>query len=79
MVIMALDHNRDYFHYDVFFYKSTGPLQTDAFICFTRWITHFCAPAFCLLADVWANLVGMRKSKKSCSFFIKTWYLARTC
>ena len=70
MVIMALDHTRDYFHYDAFFYKSTDPLQTDAFIYFTRWITHFCAPAFCLLAGVSAYLVGMRKSKKELSIFL---------
>jgi uncharacterized membrane protein len=70
MVIMALDHTRDFFHYDAFFNNPTDPLQTDAFLYLTRWITHFCAPAFCFLAGVSAFLVGMRKSKKELSVFL---------
>jgi uncharacterized membrane protein len=70
MVIMALDHTRDYFHYDAFFNSPTDPLQTDTFIYLTRWITHFCAPAFCFLAGISAYLVGMRKSKKELSIFL---------
>lgn len=70
MVIMALDHTRDYFHYDAFLYSPTDPLQTDTYIFFTRWVTHFCAPAFCFLAGISAYLVGMRKSKKELSSFL---------
>ncbi len=70
MVIMALDHTRDYFHADSFFFDPTDPLKTDVFTYFTRWITHYCAPAFSFLAGISAFLVGMRKTKKELSKFL---------
>ena len=70
MVIMALDHTRDYFHYDSFFIDPTDPEKTTFILYFTRWITHFCAPAFSLLAGISAFLVGRRKSKKELSLFL---------
>jgi uncharacterized membrane protein len=70
MVIMALDHVRDYFHYSAFFYDPTDATQTSFPIFFTRFITHFCAPAFCFLAGTSAFMVGMRKSKSELSGFL---------
>lgn len=70
MIIMALDHTRDYFHYYSFHFDPTDPEHTSTMIFFTRWITHFCAPVFSLLAGVSAYLVGIRKSKKELSKFL---------
>jgi len=70
IVLMALDHTRDYFHSAVYFYDPADPAQTSVFIFFTRWITHFCAPAFSLLAGISAFLVGRRKNKGELSAFL---------
>lgn len=70
MVIMALDHTRDYFHAPAFIYDPNDPTFTSLPIFFTRWITNFCAPIFCLLAGTSAYLVGRRKSKKQLSLFL---------
>ena len=70
MVVMALDHIRDYFHAPAFIYDPTDPAQTTIPIFFTRWITHFCAPVFCFLAGISAFLVGVRKPKKDLSAFL---------
>ncbi len=70
MVIMALDHTRDYFHESAFLFSPTDPVSTNGILFFTRWITHFCAPAFCLLAGISAYLVSRRKSKKELSIFL---------
>ena len=70
MVIMALDHVRDYFHYSANFYDPADPTQTTLPIFFTRWITHFCAPAFSFLAGLSAYMVGKRKSRKELSRFL---------
>lgn len=42
MIVMALDHVRDYFHYDSFMFDPSDPLQSTLPIFFTRFITHFC-------------------------------------
>ncbi len=70
MVIMALDHTRDYFHQGAFIDDPTN-LNTTTLVLFgTRWITHFCAPVFMLLTGVSAFLVGEKKGIKAMSFFL---------
>jgi uncharacterized membrane protein len=70
MVIMALDHIRDYFHYSAFMFDPADPTQSTLPIFLTRWITHFCAPAFSLLAGISAFMVGKRKTKKELSAYL---------
>jgi uncharacterized membrane protein len=70
MVIMALDHARDYFsnaRFDPSTSRTTPPLF------FTRWITHFCAPVFVFLAGTGAFLSGARgREKRELSRFLWT-------
>jgi len=70
MVVMALDHVRDYFHYSAFMFDPADPTQSTIPIFFTRWITHFCAPAFSFSAGLSAFMVGKRKSKTELSGFL---------
>jgi uncharacterized membrane protein len=72
MIIMALDHTREYFHWSAQLYDPLDLSQTSAPIFFTRWITHFCAPVFMFLAGTSAFFVGQRKSKRQLSFFLFT-------
>jgi uncharacterized membrane protein len=71
MVLMALDHTRDFFtnaRFDPLDLTHTNPAY---FI--TRWITHFCAPNFIFLAGVGACLAGLRgKSTRDLSWFLLT-------
>src|SRR5215510_9078666 len=53
MVLMALDHVRDYFGAPG---NPTDPARAGAPLFFTRWITHFCAPVFFLLIGTGACL-----------------------
>lgn len=70
MIIMALDHVRDFFHIDAITGNPTDPNTTTPILFFTRWITHFCAPVFVLLAGTSAFLAGRTKSKKALSVFL---------
>jgi uncharacterized membrane protein len=76
MVIMALDHVRDFFHKaDVsngaaVAIDPTNPSTTTPLLFFTRWITHFCAPTFIFLAGTSIFLMGQKKSKKDLSWFL---------
>lgn len=70
MIIMALDHVRDYFHADAFLYNPLDLESTSVPLFFTRWITHFCAPVFVFLAGTSAFLVGSRKGKAALSAFL---------
>jgi uncharacterized membrane protein len=72
MIIMALDHVRDYFHYDAFFYSPTDLGRTNIFLFFTRFITHYCAPVFVLLAGISAHLYGTKRSKHDLSVYLLT-------
>ncbi len=72
MIIMSLDHVRDYFNNTAFLYSPTDLLQTTPILFFTRWITHFCAPVFVFLAGISAHLFGAKKNKATLSFFLFT-------
>lgn len=56
MVIMALDHTRDFFHSAAMAFQPENLERTTAAIFFTRWITHFCAPVFMFTAGLGAFL-----------------------
>jgi uncharacterized membrane protein len=70
MVLMALDHTRDFFGNNAF--SPTDPTQTTIPLFFTRWITHFCAPVFFLLTGTGAYLSLQKKSKPELSRFLFT-------
>jgi uncharacterized membrane protein len=70
MIIMALDHVRDYFHETASLDSPTNLGTTTPLLFFTRWITHFCAPTFVFLAGISAFLLGQKKSKKDLSIFL---------
>ncbi len=63
MVIMALDHVRDYFSHPGM--NPTDMDTTTPALFFTRWITHFCAPVFVFLAGTGAYLQIIRGTSKS--------------
>jgi uncharacterized membrane protein len=71
MVIMVLDHMRDFVHRDVLNFDATDPSRTNVLLFFTRWITHFCAPVFVFLAGTSAFLqLAQGKSKPELSKFL---------
>ena len=43
MVVMALDHTRDFFHATAMTADPLDPSTTTPLLFFTRWITHYCA------------------------------------
>ena len=70
MIIMALDHVRDFF--GNLAVNPTDPATTTYPLFFTRWITHFCAPVFFLLTGTGAYLALRKKSKSELSRFLFT-------
>lgn len=68
MVVMALDHARDFLGFKAF--NATDLAKTTVPFFMTRWVTHFCAPGFMLLAGTAAWLAG--KSKPELSRFLLT-------
>lgn len=73
MVIMMLDHTRDFVHRDALLFDPTDLSRTNTLLFFTRWITHFCAPVFVFLAGTGTYLQFIRgKSKRELSRFLVT-------
>src|SRR6476620_9682329 len=69
MILMALDHVRDYFGVPA---NPTDPAQASAALFFTRWITHLCAPTFFLLTGVGAYLARQRRTPGDLARFLLT-------
>ena len=73
MVIMALDHTREFFHHNSLAGEDPLNLQTTTpILFFTRWITHYCAPIFVFLSGVSVFLYGRNKTKQQVAFFLLT-------
>ena len=70
IVLMSLDHFRDYFHYEAFIFNPTDPERTNIATFFIRWITHYCAPVFAFLAGISAYIIGNKYDKKYLSKFL---------
>jgi uncharacterized membrane protein len=68
MVLMVLDHARDFF--TGFRVRPTDLATTTVILFATRWITHFCAPVFVLLAGLSAYLYGARRGDLTPSRFL---------
>lgn len=71
MIIMALDHVRDYTTY--YHFNPEDLSQTTVPLFLTRWVTHFCAPVFMFVAGIGTGLGEINgKSKKELSYFLWT-------
>jgi uncharacterized membrane protein len=69
MILMALDHVRDYFTNVRFSALDIDKTNVPLFL--TRWVTHFCAPTFVFLAGTGSYLsLGLGKSREELSSFL---------
>ncbi len=71
IIIMALDHVRDFFMEGAQQDPMNNP-EVGTALYFTRWITHFCAPVFVFLAGTSAGLMVARKSPAELGKFLLT-------
>jgi uncharacterized membrane protein len=73
MVVMMLDHTRDFVHNAALQFDPTDLSRTNVALFLTRWITHYCAPVFVFLAGTGAYLQLARgKSRSELSRFLVT-------
>lgn len=69
IIIMAIDHVRDYFMFGGVQDPMAAP-DVSVGVYFTRWITHFCAPVFVFLAGTSIGLMAELKRRR------KDWWLS---
>ena len=71
MVLMALDHGRDFV--SALRFPPEDLSRSTAALFLTRWVTHFCAPTFCLLAGVGVAIAAARgRTRAETSRFLLT-------
>ena len=72
MILMALDHVRDFFHTGAQLFQPDDLTRTTAAIFLTRWVTHFCAPVFMLTAgaSAWLWQRNARATPRQLSLFL---------
>jgi uncharacterized membrane protein len=69
IVIMAIDHVRDFFLANAM-QDPMNQADVSPAVYLTRWITHFCAPTFVFLAGTSAGLMSARKSPSELGAFL---------
>ncbi len=68
IIIMALDHSRDFFALSWVYYAPTDLALTNLEVFFTRWITHFAAPTFMFLAGIGLFFASGRRTKNELAY-----------
>jgi uncharacterized membrane protein len=72
MVVMAIDHIRDYSNFYSQHFQPEDLAHTYPAMFFTRWMTHYCAPVFVFLAGTSAWLAGRRRTPAALSRLLLT-------
>jgi uncharacterized membrane protein len=72
MIVMALDHVRDFFHAGAMSFSPTDLARTTPALFLTRWITHFCLPVFMFVSGTGAFLFAQRSRTPRLSRFLLT-------
>lgn len=78
MIVMALDHVRDFFHFGAMSFNPTDLTRTTPILFVTRWVTHFCMPSFMFTAGLGAFFFAQRGTRKQLSRFLWTrgiWFI----
>ena len=70
MIIMALDHTREFFHMGAYTADPLDLATTTPILYFTRWITHFCAPIFVFLSGTSIYLQSLRTTPQELRTFL---------
>jgi len=65
MIIMALDHTREFFHIDAMSFAAENLARSNGILFLTRWITHICAPTFMFTAGLAAFYWSRRPGRTS--------------
>ncbi len=70
MILMALDHTRDFFLVGGMTTDPMNPDTTHLSLFLTRWVTHLCAPTFVFLSGISAYLSSKNKDPKLAGNFL---------
>lgn len=71
MILMAIDHVRDFFHADALLFAPNDMTKTNAALFITRWITHICAPVFAFTAGIGAYYWSRRHGRSPSGMLVK--------
>ena len=64
MILMALDHVRDFIHHDAAVFSPTDLGRTYPQLFVTRWVTHFCLPVFMFCAGIGISFWHRKKGSR---------------
>ena len=80
MIVMALDHTRDFFNASAMLFSPEDLARTTVALFLTRWVTHICAPVFMFTAGIgaflWLNHAGRTRARLSHFLWTRGLWLA---